>query len=93
MAGRIWTPTAFGHAWRKTVAGTKWQHVYPYVMRHTYITHRLSEGERMEVVSRLAGHANSGITATKYSHVMPGEMEDVVVPTPLARAKSKRTAS
>ena len=97
MAGRIWTPTAFGHAWRKAVAGTKWQHVYPYVMRHTFITHLLAgEGlkrERLETVSRLAGHANSGITSAKYSHVLPGEVDGVVVATPRTRARSKRDAS
>lgn len=76
--GRLWTPTAFGHAWVRAVAGTEWSHVFPYMMRHTFITHRLQEGVRLEVVSRLAGHADSNITAV-YSHVEEDELARVRV--------------
>jgi integrase len=81
LAGRPWTPNAFGHAWVKA-RGPKWSHVKPYTMRHTYITQRLAEGVRLEVVSRLVGHSTSGFTAAHYSHVLPGELHGVVVQPP-----------
>lgn len=81
QAGRIWTPTAFSHAWVKA-RPKDWSHVTPYTMRHTFITQRLMEGVRLEVVSRLAGHSTSGFTAKHYSHVLGDELHEVVVSMP-----------
>jgi integrase len=88
-AGGLWTPTAFGHAWRaarkphvRRERPDDWSHVMPYTMRHTFITQRLLDGVRLEVASRLAGHSSSAVTANHYSHVIKGEMADVVVGRP-----------
>lgn len=79
--GRLWSRTALTHAWERAVAGTDWAHVFPYMMRHTFITHRLQEGVRLEVVSRLAGHGDSNVTA-RYSHAGEDELSGVMVPLP-----------
>lgn len=88
-AGGLWTPTAFGHAWRaarkphpKKDKPADWSHVMPYTMRHTFATQRLREGYPLELVSRLLGHSSSTITLAHYSHVLKGEMADVVVARP-----------
>lgn len=42
-------------------------------LRHTFITHQLRAGTRLEVVSRAAGHSGSNVTLKMYSHVLDGE--------------------
>jgi integrase len=53
----------------------------PHRLRHTFITHNLKQGVRLEVVSRAAGHSNSHVTLTRYSHVLDEEQAETAVVT------------
>lgn len=48
----------------------------PHGLRHFYATYTLQQGAKLEVVSRILGHASVGITADIYRHVMTGELHD-----------------
>jgi len=50
-------------------------------LRHTFITHQLRAGTRLEVVSRAAGHSGSNVTLKMYSHVLDGEEAATAVVT------------
>jgi integrase len=50
-------------------------------LRHTFITHQLRAGTRLEVVSRAAGHSGSNVTLKLYSHVLDGEEAATAVVT------------
>lgn len=50
-------------------------------LRHTFITHQLRAGTRLEVVSRAAGHSGSHVTLKMYSHVLDGEEAATAVVT------------
>ncbi len=41
-------------------------------LRHTHATHLLLAGVPLEAVSKRLGHANSSITLSTYSHLLPG---------------------
>lgn len=44
----------------------------PHALRHTFACHALAAGGDLQAVSRMLGHANVGITARVYAHVLPG---------------------
>ena len=46
----------------------------PHQLRHLYATHALRNGAKLEVVSRILGHASVGITGDLYRHVRTEEM-------------------
>ena len=60
-------------------------------LRHTHLSHLLSEGVHPKVASERAGHSSVSITLDVYSHVMPGMQEDAaskidaLLRTPLER--------
>ena len=82
-----WTPSACAQAWRAALARVDAKRRAalpagaPYVplavhlhdLRHSYGSHLLRQGVRLEVVSRLLGHANSATTLTVYSHLFSDE--------------------
>ncbi|MFC1965026.1 tyrosine-type recombinase/integrase [Chloroflexota bacterium] len=41
----------------------------PHALRHFFATHSLRNGARLEVVSKLLGHASIAITADIYRHI------------------------
>lgn len=47
-------------------------------LRHSFASMMLSEGVRVDVVSRMLGHATPAITLNVYSHLMPGDEEAAV---------------
>ncbi len=55
-------------------AGLK--NVSPHWLRHTFASQKLSEGVPLPVVSRMLRHKHPGITASVYSHVIPGWERD-----------------
>lgn len=89
--GRCWTPTAFGHAWRRAMNEANGRRMGEFVaaggmvedfecwefgvhrLRHTFATHALRGGLRVEIVSRALGHSSSAVTSMVYSHVIDGE--------------------
>jgi site-specific recombinase XerD len=48
----------------------------PHQLRHFYATEMLRKGAKLEVVGRILGHSDIGITATIYRHVRTGEMHE-----------------
>ena len=48
----------------------------PHALRHYFATHSLRNGARLEVVSRLLGHASIAITADIYTHIDEEEIHD-----------------
>lgn len=44
-------------------------------LRHTFASMMLSEGARIDLVSKMLGHASPAITLNIYSHLMPGDEE------------------
>jgi integrase len=47
-------------------------------IRHTFASMMLSEGARVDVVSKMLGHASPAITLSIYAHLMPGDEEAAV---------------
>lgn len=50
----------------------------PHALRHLFATTALKNGAKLEVVSRILGHASVGITGDVYRHVDLDEMRDEV---------------
>jgi site-specific recombinase XerD len=48
----------------------------PHALRHCFATHSLRNGARLEVVSRILGHASVAITVDLYTHISNEEMHD-----------------
>ena len=48
----------------------------PHQLRHFYATHMLKGGAKLEVVSRILGHAGVGVTADIYRHVATAELHE-----------------
>lgn len=47
-------------------------------LRHSFASLMLSEGVRVDVVSRMLGHASPAVTLSVYAHLMPGDEEAAV---------------
>lgn len=47
-------------------------------LRHTFASMMLSEGVRIDIVSRMLGHSSPAITLSVYAHLMPGDEEAAV---------------
>lgn len=47
-------------------------------LRHSFASMMLSEGVRVDVVSRMLGHASPAVTLSVYAHLMPGDEEAAV---------------
>lgn len=47
-------------------------------LRHTFASMMLSEGVRVDIVSRMLGHSTPAITLGIYAHLMPGDEEAAV---------------
>jgi len=45
------------------------EHITPHQLRHFFATYALKDGAKLEVISRILGHASVGITADIYRHV------------------------
>ena len=48
----------------------------PHQLRHFYATHLLKKGAKLEVVSKILGHASVGITGDVYRFVNTQEMHE-----------------
>jgi len=50
----------------------------PHQLRHFFATESLKNGARLDVISRILGHADAGITSRVYRHIGGEEMRDAV---------------
>ena len=50
--------------------------ITPHQLRHYFATYALKDGAKLEVVSRILGHASVAITADTYRHVSRSEMHE-----------------
>ena len=57
--------------------GSRLTHISPHDLRHTFATLALRRGERVEIVSRILGHAKISITLDVYRHVLPSELHAI----------------
>ena len=48
----------------------------PHQLRHLYATTMLRDGAKLEIVSRILGHAGVGVTADIYRHVAMAEVHE-----------------
>lgn len=48
----------------------------PHQLRHLYATTMLRDGGKLEIVSRILGHAGVGVTADIYRHVAMAEVHE-----------------
>ncbi|GAH30012.1 unnamed protein product, partial [marine sediment metagenome] len=48
----------------------------PHQLRHLYATHMLRGGAKVEIVSRILGHAGVGVTCDIYRHVATRELHE-----------------
>ncbi len=49
------------------------KHIHPHQLRHLFATMALEDGAKLEVISKILGHADVGITAKVYRHVSAKE--------------------
>lgn len=52
------------------------ERIHPHQLRHFYATRMLKNGAKLEVVSRLLGHASVGIAGDLYRHVDADDMDE-----------------
>ncbi len=50
----------------------------PHQLRHFFATESLKNGAKLDVVSRILGHADAGITSRVYRHIQTEEMREAV---------------
>ncbi|MFC1955302.1 tyrosine-type recombinase/integrase [Chloroflexota bacterium] len=50
--------------------------ITPHALRHFFATHNLKNGARLEIVSKLLGHASVAVTADIYCHINLQELHD-----------------
>jgi len=50
------------------------EHITPHQLRHFFATYALKDGAKLEVISRILGHASVGITADIYRHISKDEI-------------------
>ena len=49
--------------------------ITPHILRHYFATYSLKNGAKLEIVSRILGHASVGITGDTYRHVDQAEIQ------------------
>jgi integrase len=73
--------------------GTKLTRLSPHDLRHTFATLALRRGERVEIVSRMLGHAKISITLDTYRHVLPSEMKAIdLLDSPVPPSKREQVS-
>jgi integrase/recombinase XerD len=64
-----WDELSFERTIRRVCIRHGIKPITPHALRHFFATHNLKNGARLEVVSRILGHASTSITADIYVHV------------------------
>jgi integrase/recombinase XerD len=71
-----WDEGSFEHSFRRQCKRCGVKRFTPHALRHYFATQSLRNGARLEVVSRLLGHASIAITADIYTHINSEEIHD-----------------
>ncbi len=50
--------------------------ITPHGLRHYFATYALKNGARLQLISRILGHANVGITDSVYTHIQQAELKE-----------------
>ena len=50
----------------------------PHQLRHFFATESLKNGAKLDVISRILGYADAGITSRVYRHIQTDEMREAV---------------
>lgn len=69
-----WDPSIFRKSIKRACRQLGLPDISPHMLRHHFATSTLKQGAKLEVISRILGHASVGITADIYRHVNRGEM-------------------
>lgn len=59
------------YVWHPTIKLLKFGAITPHILRHTFASQLLSDGEPISYVSRQLGHSSIEITHSVYGHMMP----------------------
>jgi len=71
-----WDERSFERSMRRMCNRYGIKPITPHALRHFFATHNLKNGARLEIVSKLLGHASVAITADIYCHVDRQELHD-----------------
>lgn len=66
---RHWEIDGFERAIRRVCLRCNIKPITPHALRHFFATHNLKNGTRLEVISKILGHASTAITADTYVHI------------------------
>jgi integrase/recombinase XerD len=70
-----WSPRSVGRTFRRLCKRLGIKPISPHGLRHYYATFSLKNGAKLEVISRILGHASVGITSDTYRHVDQAEIQ------------------
>lgn len=71
-----WDISGFEKTLEAVCRNTGIKRLHPHQLRHYFATRMLEDGAKLEVVSRMLGHANVSITASVYRHIKLQEFHD-----------------
>jgi site-specific recombinase XerD len=71
-----WGNTGFYKELRNACRKEGIRQLHPHQLRHFFATHNLRNGARLEVVSRILGHASIAVTADIYTHIDKEEIHE-----------------
>lgn len=77
-AGRIRSPRAMEHIFRREMRSLGLEGLRFHDLRHSHITHLLLAGIDVKTVSARVGHASAAMTLDRYAHLLPGSQEAAV---------------
>lgn len=66
-----WRYDALMLEWHKLTAKNSFKDMHPYALRHTFATLNLKEGENIETIAILLGHADASYTLDPYVGYIP----------------------
>jgi site-specific recombinase XerD len=71
-----WNHSGFRGALRLACKKLGLKPIHPHQLRHYFATRTLENGAKLEVISKILGHANVSITAEIYRHIQQKEYHD-----------------
>ena len=75
-ASGYWAISSYEKTLKRACGRYGLKNFHPHTLRHFFATYTLQHGAKLEVVSRIIGHASVGTTADIYRHVLTSEMHE-----------------